>query len=126
MISSLNRLRGIERVIPSFASDVSILRYPKGGYDEHGREKAQEPEEVTIRGVVQTATDEDLVKVDEGRRTRGGIRIFTPTLLRTASVKEQIQPDVVLWEGLKWQVERIDNWSEYGFHYKAVATRMGQ
>jgi len=125
-MSSLNRLRGLERVIPNFAKDHSILRYSKTGYDKGGRENAQKPEKITIRAVIQTATDEDLQKVDEGRRTKGGIRVFTASELRTASVEGQHQPDVVLWEGRKWQVEKVDNWADYGFHFKSIAIKMGQ
>jgi hypothetical protein len=126
VISGINRLRGIERVIPSFAQDIPVLRYPKGTYDAKGRLQGQEPERITIRGVPQTATDEEMMKVDEGRRARGGIRIYTDVELRTVSVDGATQPDIVLWKGERWQVEQIDNWSDIGFHWKAIAVREGQ
>lgn len=129
-MSDLYRLRGLERVVPNFAPrrNVSVLRYPKGGYSPQGRPKGQTPEMITIRALVQTATDEELQKVEEGRRTKGGIKIYTDLELRprTASVELQVQPDEVLWDGRKWQVEKVDNWSEHGFHYKAIAIKMGQ
>lgn len=125
-MSNIYRLRSIERVVPNFSEDVTLIRVPKGGYDSKGRWKAQDPETKTIKASVHPASDEDLVKVDEGRRTRGGIKIYTDVLLQTASVGDQHQPDIIEWQGNQFQVETIDNWSGYGFYYKALATKMGQ
>jgi len=119
-------LQGIETVVPMFSDPLIIRRVPPGVYDEHGVYQEQAPEEIEICASVQTATDKDLEKVPEGRRLRGGIRIYTTSELLTGSVQDRTQPDIVLWNGAEWQVEKIDNWNDYAEYYKAIATRVGQ
>jgi hypothetical protein len=102
------------------ASSVKVYRKPSGAYDEQGRWMERPAEEIEIRAVVQPARPHELVRVDEGRRTKGAIKIYSVEPLHTASEKEQKQPDRILWHGMTYEVEFTEDWSEGGY-YKAVA-----
>lgn len=122
----LLKLSGIRSVVPMFSDLVEVSRPASGTYDEHGRWQEGPSNEFEICASVQTATDKDLQKLPEGRRLRGGIRVYTTSELLTASVDEKRQPDVLTWDGAQWQVEQIDDWFEVAGYYKVIATRMGQ
>lgn len=121
------QLRGIQFALSSLQdrNPVSVRRPGVGTY-EHGRWIAQEQKELKIRASIQTAGDKDLQDVDEGRRVNGGIKVYTKTLLQTASVDGKQQPDIIDWHGESYLVEKVFDWNEAGGYYKALATRMGQ
>ena len=120
------RLSGIEGVVPGFAHDVEIERPESGYYDENGEWIKAPSELITIRASVQTTKDKDLVDVDEGRRVKGSIKLYSCEELKTASVDGRTQPDIVHWNGDRYQIEKVENWSFYGDYYKAIAVRMDQ
>lgn len=119
-------LSGIEMVVPSYSKSVTVLRKPEGTYDEHGRWQQQEPQSFPIQGSVQIAKPEDLVDVEEGRRTGGAIKVYTDRELRTASVEDGTQPDIIQWNNKRYLVEQVSNWDELGGYFKVIALKMGQ
>ncbi len=119
-------LFNIRSVVPSLSDPFTVERAPSGTYDDNGLWQEQPAETFEACGSIQTMTDEDLQKLPEGRRLRGGIKIYTTSELLTANVDEKRQPDVVLWDGARWQVEKIDDWNHYAGYYKVLAVRMGQ
>lgn len=116
----------LARYVQMASESVTLKRTPAGAYDEHGRYIELEPEETTIQASVQPAKQGELVRLPEGRRVRGGVKIFTTTELFTASVEDQRQPDIIVWQGVEWEVDAVDNWEGPGEYYKALATRKGQ
>ena len=116
----------VTSAIADLATDVVVRRKASGAHDEHGRWQEQDDEEFTIKAVVQPARGHELVRIEEGRRTRGAIKVYTTAELRTASVEEQTQPDRIVWAGVEYEVEYVDDWDEAGGYYKAVALKVGQ
>jgi hypothetical protein len=117
---------GLDRVVPAFSGCVTIERPRAGAYDANGRWQDHGLDTLEIPGVVQTMGDKDLMNVDEGRRIKGGIKVYTVEPLRTASVDGSVQPDVIVWHGSKFQVENVVDWSEQAGYYRSTAIRMGQ
>jgi len=107
-------------------SAVVIKRPRAGTYDQHGRWQEQQKDELTVTASVQPASAKDLEDVDEGRRTKENIKVYTQTLLKTASVSDIRQPDIIEWEGIEYEVHSVTNWGEVGGYYKALASKVGQ
>jgi hypothetical protein len=108
------------------ASDLSLMRAPVGTYDDKGRLQEYDLEPITIKAVVQPVEPEEIEHIEEGRRTKGAIKIFTVDELKVSSVENQTQPDVVLWNGNEYQVEEVKNWCEAGGYYQSIAIKIGQ
>jgi len=105
---------------------ITLRRSRAGTYDAHGRWQEQRKDELTITASVQPATAKDLEDVEEGRRTRENIKLFTQTELRTADVDGRWQPDVVEFEDVDYEVHSVTNWGDVGGYYKAIASKVGQ
>ena len=116
----------VTSAVKDLAVDVVIRRKVAGAYDEHGKWQEQDYEEFTVKAVVQPARGHELVRVEEGRRTRGAIKLYSLTELRTASVETQTQPDRVVWLDKVYEVEYIDDWNEAGGYFKVIALEVGQ
>ncbi|NIY14228.1 MAG: hypothetical protein GWM98_04745 [Nitrospinaceae bacterium] len=91
-----------------------------------GRWEEGPRDEIPIMAAVQNPTGEDLQKIEEGRRTEASIKLYSDFQFRTASVKDQRQPDLVLWGGDEYQIDHVENWTGDGCYYKAIATKRGQ
>jgi hypothetical protein len=102
------------------------MRPPGGTYDESGRWQAYDTYQFRVRAVVQPVKPEELEHLEEGRRTKGAIKIFCIEELKTADVEDQTQPDQVVWKDEEYQVEEVKNWSDYGGYYQAIAIKKGQ
>jgi len=107
-------------------SAIVVRRPLSGAYDDHGRWQTRQSVDLAISASVQPATPKDLEDVDEDRRTRENIRLYTQTELLTASVSESQQPDVVVWEDVDYEVHSVTNWGEVGNYYKVLAVKVGQ
>jgi hypothetical protein len=105
-----------------------VVKRPKSPstYDEHGRYQPQPIDEITITASVQPATPKDLEDVEEGRRTRENIKLYTQTELKTASVSDARQPDVIEFDDEEYEVHSVTNWGDVGGYYKAMASKVGQ
>jgi len=119
------RLPKLGQIVRKFSRSVKIIR-PMGAYDEHGRWQSHGEQSALITAHIQTATDKELVNIDEGRRARGGIIVFTIDELRVANVETGEQPDIIPWQGSTFEVQSVENWNEVAGFYRATATRMGQ
>jgi hypothetical protein len=115
-------------------ASISVLlrRPPSGYYDEKGRWKERERfPDVEFMASVQPLRPNELVDLPENRRTRAAIKLYTETLLKTVSVDEKVQPDIVIpqsgqFKNVEFQVDSVIDWSDLGGYYKALATKLGQ
>jgi hypothetical protein len=106
-------------------SKLRILRRLPGTYDENGRWMEGEPTVLDIIAVVQPLKSHEMVRVPEGRRTTGSVKLYSQTRLQTADAKKQRQPDRFCWNGDEYEVLSVDDWSQGGY-YKAIAVEVGQ
>lgn len=114
------------QVILNSAIDVIVLRATGGAWNEKGRFEEGEREKITIKASVQPARGRELLRLEEARRNREAIKLYTPAELRTVETSELKQPDVIEWQGERFEVELVDDWDLYGGYYKAVALKMEQ
>jgi len=116
----------VSHVACEYSEMIEVHRAVESYYDEHGRYQEQEAEKIIIKANVQRARSDELMDLEEGRRTREAIKIYSIDELRTSSVDKRVQPDVVIWRDVEYQIDKVDNWSEAGGYFKAIATRKGQ
>jgi hypothetical protein len=106
--------------------ELVVRRMPSGAYDSQGRWEDRDPETFKICASVQIAKSEELMKLEENRRTRLALKIYTTTQLQTGSVKNAEQPDIIEYKGDDFQVDFVDDWYEEGGYFKVIATKAGQ
>jgi hypothetical protein len=114
---------GISRSLIRFSRALEVERPRSGAYDENGKWQDHGVDKITVMASVQSTSDEDLMKLDEGRRLRGSITIYSTSLLHSASVEAGSQPDIVVWDNLRYLVENVKDRMLDGHYCKAVATR---
>lgn len=103
---------------------LRIVRSNPGTY-ENGRWTEGEKEVLTIIAVVQPLKSHEMVRVPEGRRTTGALKVYTMSRLQTADVKKQVQPDRFCWHGDEFEILAVDDMS-YGGYYRGIAVEVGQ
>jgi hypothetical protein len=116
MTSTIKRL--------SAYAQYTVYRYPSAQSFTDGKRDAQTPTELTIYAMIQPASGRDLLRLPEGLRSGEVIAIWTETELRLENEAEQLRPDEVGYKGQSYQVESIENWSDAGNYYKALARRI--
>ncbi len=116
----------LPRAVLQRAVTVTVLRPPQGTYDENGRWQDYDYEPFEIRATIQPVKPEELEHIDEGRRTKGAVKIFSIEELKTANVENQTQPDIVVWNGCEYQVEEIKDWFAAGGFFQTIAIKVGQ
>lgn len=116
----------LQGAIRQFAESVEIRRPRNGAYDEHGRWIDGPESTLQILASVQPARPDEIVKLVENRRSREAIVLYSLDSLQALSVEKQLQPDLVVWRDSTWEIESIEDWSNSGGYWKAIATRQGQ
>lgn len=114
--------------VKKFSEEDKLLvkRFPGGVYDDDGRWDEQGEDTFYIHASVQIAKGDELLRLEEGRRTRSALKIYTTTKLHTANVDNGSQPDILEYKDDEYQVDLVDDWSEEGGYYKVLATKVGQ
>ncbi len=112
--------------IAELSTLVQVLRKPSGTYDDYGRWSDRSYEAIEIEAAIQPARGHELVRVPEGRRTKGAVVVYTMFKLQTASVETQTQPDRILWHGDTYEIEFVEDWVKDGGFYRAIALEVGQ
>ncbi len=85
------------------------------------------PLTLVVQASVQPLSGHDLLILPEGERTTERIWLYTDTELQTASGALGTMPDVVIWRGIQYQVQRVDRWQETALaHFRAMAVRVPQ
>jgi len=113
----------IQRAIKFRSIPVTVILHNKGVYDENGIWDAARENQATIYAVIQPATGVDLIRADESRRTRETLVLFTTGDINTADEVNKIQPDIVLYEDKRYEVESVMNWGSFR---KAILVKMEQ
>jgi hypothetical protein len=106
-------LDGIADAVNKVSIPVQVLRQPIGTYGNKGRWEEQEREKVNIKASVQATPGEDLMRLEEGDRTKDTVTIFTTDKLLTTDTVNKTQADLVLWNGHKYQVQSVKDWGNY-------------
>lgn len=89
-----------------------------------GRKQDTLPEtSFTVDASVTPVDSKDLQRLPEGMRNDGTIRIISPSRLRTAKTSQCRVPDRVDYNGVRYNVELVNDWFNSGGFYEMFATR---
>lgn len=101
-----------------------------GGYDADGiYQEAVVAEEFDILAVVQElSTDEldDIRDVREGRRTEHIRKFYTQTRLFGTIAPDGFQPDILQYNGDRYEIMQLGDWNALGGYWKIFAVKVGQ
>ena len=87
----------------------------------NGRWVADPDADLNFRGVVQNATPQDLLVLEEGQRTTEAIKIHT-TFELVAQISDDTQGDIINYKSAKWQVYNVAH-RYIGNYHKAIAIK---
>lgn len=112
--------------IRGFSNTVEIVRFSAGGYDEHGRWKDGQSETLRVTASVQPTKPKEKMELPENRRSSAAITLHSLEKIDTVSVGGKKQPDIVRWIGEEYEIASVEDWTEHGGFYKAIAVKKGQ
>lgn len=78
-----------------------------------GEIKVDSEKTLNPTGIIQPLQGEDLKILPEGERRKGGISIWTRTMLHLTEGRDA--SDEVTWQGEQYKVCRVDRWEQYGY-----------
>lgn len=79
--------------------------------------------EFKFHGSFQPMAQKELELLPEGFRDKGVAKLYTEHELFTDGDSECGLPDLVIYRGVTYQVERVDDWLELGGYYKVLLRR---
>jgi apolipoprotein N-acyltransferase len=103
------------------AIPTTVLRAQQGQYNK-GRWEHQEPEEVCMQAVIQSASPDDMQDLPEGRHMEETVKIYTFEELY--SKEKQKQPDKIVWLNAVFEIHSVTNQSQYGGFYKSIGVKV--
>lgn len=109
----------------AFTTTVKVYR-PSGAYVEGVWQEGVDPQPFTIQASVQPLMGRELQALDEGRRQRAAVRLYTEFQLRP--VADGKNPDRLTLDGQDFEVISVEDWTKGGMipHFKAVASLLEQ
>lgn len=107
-----------------FTKPVKLIRHAAGSrVDGHWVEG--NTTETNINVSIQPATQKDLLKLPEGDRNQGVVRIYTDvdTPLQGQDDVSKVSPDIIEVSGLKYQIQIVEDWTYWKAipHFKSIA-----
>lgn len=104
---------------------ITITRFGAGAF-VNGIAQAPSSSTFTCAASVQPANGRDLLRLEEGFRTRDVRALFVTTELRAADVAAGTAADQVeLADGTVFEVQHVEPWA-MGAFWRAVVLRIGQ
>ena len=94
----------------AFRRPLTVQRKMAGYYDDNGLFVQGVTNTLKILASVQPLTGEDLQSLPEAQRTLDGYTLYTDTTLNVASQDTGITADVVLINGVSFDVQRHQTW----------------
>ena len=101
---------------------IKINRSATGTFTD-GKYVAGSKSEVNIRAVVQNTSPDDVLVLEEGKRSTESIKLHTTTDLIALSEADSIIGDTFLYKGKTWEVANVAR-RFIGNYHKAVAMRI--
>jgi hypothetical protein len=118
-------MRNLSRILARTGVPLRGYRFGAGSYI-NGRWQELPAQDLEILGVVEQTRDEDMQNLPEGQRTAIAYTIYTDSLVKAASVIDQIPGDRFEINGSLCEVQKIDNWDQFAEYYKAIAVKVEQ
>lgn len=73
---------------------------------------------------VQPMKQAELMRLPEGLRNRGAVKVYGVVELKTVDTSECKVPDRFEHRGLNYEINMAEDWSEFGGYWKFFATRV--
>lgn len=73
---------------------------------------------------VQPMKQAELMRLPEGLRNRGAVKVYGVVELKTVDTSECKLPDRFEHRGLNYEINMVEDWSELGGYWKFFATRV--
>ena len=120
----MNTRVNLARVVhsPRMSQKITILRRT-GGWEYGTWVQSDQPETLTMRGIVTMASAKDLQQVPEGDRVTGSIKILTTERIYITDGPAGNITDMVFWRGARYRVVTVTPDIDYGF-YRSIGTRL--
>lgn len=96
---------------PDFISTFSIIRRTPT-INNYGENVLSETTISNVKGSIQAVGKETAERLPEGINLKDFLTVFTKTPV--FADKENGYPDIIVWEGLRYQVYQVLPWSNFG------------
>ena len=96
-------------ILQDFGESLTVTRTDPGAYAS-GEYIPGATSTFTILMTLQPLTDSEMLSLPEGRRDRRMVKGYTDSLLRVADQGTKIGADKILFEGVMFEVERVERW----------------
>jgi len=102
-----------------------ILRASRGheGYDDGNGNWVganDSTNRIKAKGSIQPVTGDDLSKLPEAFKNVEALKVYTKSCVRTVDDSENQEPDILLIDGKRFQVDVVEKWRQLSTnHYKA-------
>ena len=104
--------------------DVTVVRLLPAQLVNGRKQKRGEEKRFKITMSVQPMTQRELQLLPEGERVQGAVKGYTEFRLMTAQQSECREPDRFEYLGVRYQVMRVDDWSDVANYFRVLGTRV--
>lgn len=105
-----------------FTEKISVCRVEGSGEYIKGRFTGNRVITFDIMASVQPSTGEELQNPPEGQKTSEIINVFTDKELFTVEKSQFKKADVVVYNGRKFEVTKVERWASLIPHYKVICS----
>lgn len=106
--------------------DMMVIKH-RAAQVTSGRVTGKSPKDsVAFTGSFQPLTERELRHLPEGARHEGRAKIYTDFELDTASTSAGNVADLVVYQGVTYQVEKVNPWVDLGGYYKVEVVRVNR
>lgn len=106
----------------SFTVDVTRFGEPLVA---KGRKVAEgETENLRITAMIAPMSQAELRRFPEGSKVEGSVLIISTTQLRTVQTSEFETADHVLYNGITYQIQSVNDWNDLGGFYEMMGERL--
>ena len=102
------------------AGKVTRVRHQPGTYVK-GRWQEGAESETVITASVQPVTGRELQMLPQTFMSRETVKVYSKDELFQGSRESGRSPDSIVWQGKRYEVNIVEDWSAHGSYYKAFA-----
>ncbi len=110
----------VERMFLEDGSNYEVIRSALGNYSSEGRYVEGTKSTLSVRGVAQPLTPEEILRLDDARHVKAAFKFYTMTELYEVSPANVAQPDVVTISSRKYEVAGVSDWATHDGGYKVI------
>ena len=104
---------------------ITVHRKATGGTYVNGVFTAGAETNTSTDAVVQPSSPREVEQLPEGERVRESITVYTGSALIASSVDNANRGDEVSWDGRRYQVRVVEDWTAQAQYSKSICVRVG-